>query len=91
MYMTVTELIDVDPMLGSKILDDMDFNEIRGDDRELMMKWIEKALLIESTLFLLRNSILDVTGIRKYDNGCEPTFRFKGGDDFRNLTPDEGE
>jgi len=75
--MTIDELIAVDPLLGSKVSDDMDFHEVRGEDRELIVKWIEKALLIEATLFMIRSQVLDITGVKKDKGLYEPTFRFK--------------
>ena len=86
--MTINELLDVDPLIAVKLRDDMDFNEIRGEDRELLMKWIEKALMVEATLFLVRNNVIDIVGVKRHDNhGFEPLFRFKMGDEFG--VPDE--
>lgn len=71
--MDFDEMMDVDYLLASKIKDDLDFYELRATDIEAVRKWIVSALVVESTLHLLRGNILDVVGVRDGD----PLFLFR--------------
>ena len=66
-------MMEVDYLLASKIKDDLDFYEMRATDIESVRKWIVSALVVESTLHLLRGNVLDVVGVK----GTDPLFKFR--------------
>jgi hypothetical protein len=67
----------LDPKLREKIRKDFDLHEIRGESFGIIEKWLEKALLIEATMRMLRAGVLEITGLKEYPpHFYEPSFRF---------------
>jgi len=70
-------LEELDPNLAKKIKKDFDLHEIRGESHEVIEKWLEKALMIEATLFMLRADVLQVIGVKEVSPSFyEPNFKF---------------
>lgn len=76
--MNIEDLKSVDPILAEKIKKDFDLNEIRGHTAEVFQEWAFKALMIEATLFMLRNDLMELVGVTEYpDNYYEPKFQMR--------------
>jgi hypothetical protein len=67
----------LEPKFAEKIKRDFDLHEIRGESFTIIEKWLEKALMIEATLFMLRADVLQVVGVKEIsENFYEPNFKF---------------
>jgi hypothetical protein len=70
-------LEELEPKFAEKIKRDFDLHEIRGESFEIIEKWLEKALMIEATLFMLRADVLQIIGIKEVSPSFyEPNFKF---------------
>ena len=90
--MNLDFLKNVDPLLAEKIKRDFDLYEIRGHSAEIFNQWISKAIIIEATLFLLRNDAMDLVGVTKLaEDYYEPKFVLKlvNEDDTESSDPDD--
>lgn len=59
-----------DPQLYENLKRCLDLYEIRGSERVVIQDWFGKALVAESLLNLVRDGLIDVTGLEE----LEPTF-----------------
>jgi hypothetical protein len=73
--MTNNTLQEFDPFISRKLTNDLDKNEIRGLENELIRNWIADCLVREQILGLLRTGFINIAGWDKEVlNGGSPLF-----------------
>ena len=68
-------LEDTEPEIAAHLKQNFDKFEIRGEESLFLQAWVERGLVIESVLNLLRQGLIDFTGVKITGDSMDPLLR----------------